>query len=136
MPQDISEIKKKKKKRTKREAQIRWTATWAKSPRYLRMRFKDLLTPIHRNALSNEKFSRKIAGTIFQLWVGHAQLNDYLHRFKKVDSAQRPACGHPKETLEHYLLQYPSYAHKHWPIISQMGVGPPRSRNSYQARSY
>ena len=107
----------------------RWTANWAKSPRYLRMRFKDLLTPHSQKYLkyiSNGKISRKTASAIFQLRVGHAPLNEYLHRFKKVDSAQCPACGHPKETPEHYLLQCPSYAHERWPIIRQTGGRPPK----------
>ena len=64
--------------------------------------------------------------TIFQLRVGHAPLNAYLHRFKKVDSAQCPACGHPKETPEHYLLRCPKYAHERWPILRQMGGRPPK----------
>ena len=93
------------------------------------MRFKDLLTPHSQKYLkyiSNGKISRKTASAIFQLRVGHTPLNEYLHIFKKVDSAQCPACGHPKETPEHYLLQCPSYAHERWPIIRQMGGRPPK----------
>ena len=107
----------------------RWTASWAKSPRYSRLRFKDLLTPHSQKYLkyiSSGKISRKTASTIFQLRVGHAPLNAYLHRFEKVDSAQCPACGHPKETPEHYLLHCPKYAHERWLILRQSGGRPPK----------
>ena len=83
-----------------------------------------MLTPHSQKYLkyiSNGKISRKTASAIFQLRVGHAPLNDYLHRFKKVESSQCPACGHPKETPEHYLLHCPSYDHEHWPILNQSG---------------
>ena len=99
-------------------------ATWAKSPRCIRLRFKDVLIPHSQKFLkyiSNGKISRKAASTIFQLRVGHTPLNDYLYRFKKVDSPQCPACGHPKETPEHYLLQCPSYDHERWPILNLSG---------------
>ena len=107
----------------------RWTASWAKSPRSKRLRFKDILTPHSQKFLkyiSNGKISRKAASAIFQLRVGHAPLNEYLHRFKKVNSLQCPACGHLKETPEHYLLQCPSYAHERWPILIKSGGRPPQ----------
>ena len=119
---------------TMRQAQneklkTRWTKTWAKSPRYTHLQYKDLLT-LHSQKylkyISSGKISRRIASTIFQLRVGHAPLNRYLHRFKKVDSPQCPACGHPKETPEHFLLQCPSYTHERWRIISQRRERPPR----------
>ena len=107
---------------------LKWTAQWTKSPRHHRHRFKDLLTPYSQTYLkyiSNENISRKTASAIFQLRVGHAPLNQYLHRFKKVDSSQCPACGHPKETAEHFLLQCPKYAHERWPILNARGGRPP-----------
>jgi hypothetical protein len=71
--------------------------------------------------VSSDNILRKIASTIFQLRVGHVPLNLYLHRFKITDSAQCPACGHPKETPEHYLLNCPKYAHERWPIRALAG---------------
>ena len=105
-----------------KKLKTRWTKTWAKSPRFMCSRFKDLLMPHSQKYLkyiNNRKVSRRIASMIFQLRVGHALLNGYLYRFKKVDSPQCLACRHPKETPEHFLLHCPSYAHKHWPIINQ-----------------
>jgi ribonuclease HI len=107
----------------------KWAATWARSPRYHRCRFQDVLTPFSQKFIkyiSAEGISRKTASIIFQLRVGHAPINQYLHRFKKVDSPQCPACGHPKETVEHYLLQCPKYVHERWPILSRSGGRPPK----------
>jgi ribonuclease HI len=106
-----------------------WAATWARSPRYRRYRFQDVLTPYSQKFLkyiSAEGISRKTASLIFQLRVGHAPINQYLHRFKKIDSPRCPACGHPKETAEHYLLQCPKYAHERWPILQRSGGRPPK----------
>ena len=69
--------------------------------------------------ISNSDLSRTNMSRIFQLRVGHVMLNQYLHRFKKVDNPHCPACGHPKETVEHFLLYCPKYAHEHWPILNQ-----------------
>ena len=88
----------------------RWTSNWAKSPRFNRLCFKDLLTPLSQKYLkfiSNGNILRKTASIVFQLRVGHAPLNEYLHRFKNVNSLHCPACSHPKETPEHYLLNAP-----------------------------
>ena len=108
---------------------IRWIKAWAKSPRFNRLRFEDLLTPHSQKYLkyiSSGSITRKTASTIFQLRVGHAPLNVYLHRFKKVDSPQCPACGDPSETPEHFLLRCPNYAHERWPILKQARGRPPK----------
>ena len=36
------------------------------------------------------------------------------------------ACGHPKETPEHFLLQCPIYAHERWPILNKLGGNIPK----------
>ena len=107
----------------------RWAATWAESPRYRRAPFQDLLTPYSQKYLklvSREGISRKTASIIFQLRVGHAPLNQYLHQFKKVDKPHCPACGHLKETAEHFVLNCPKYAHERWPLLRQSGSGTPK----------
>jgi hypothetical protein len=97
--------------------------------RYRRFRFRDVLTPSSQKYLkyiSNKEISRSAASRIFQLRVGHAPLNQYLHRFKRVDAPRCPACGHPSETVEHYLLYCPKYDHERWPIISKAGGSRPK----------
>ena len=101
---------------------IKWAALWAQSPRFLRLHLEDTLTPSSQKFLkyiSSEKLSRKAVSRVFQLRVGHIPLNQYLHRLKKINSPHCPACGHPKETAEHFLLQCPKYAHKRWPMLTQ-----------------
>ena len=61
--------------------------------------------------ISNTKISRADANKIFQLLSGHVPLNAYLHRFKRKNSAQCPACGALKETPQHFLLECPAYAY-------------------------
>ena len=67
-----------------------------------------------------------MASHIFQLRVGHAPLNHYLFKFKKVDSPHFPACGHPKETMEHFLIHCLKYAHKHWSLCNRFQGGLPK----------
>ena len=91
----------------KEKLKTQWSDSWTKSPRFRRLRFQDLATPSSQKYLSYisiKDISRKTASRIFQLRVGHAPLNLYLHRFKRVDNPRCPACGHPKETPEHFLL--------------------------------
>ena len=107
----------------------RWVTSWNDSPRYHRTRYKDLLTPYSQKFLkyiSNEEISRKTASLIFQLRVGHAPINQYLHRFKKVDNPQCLACGHPTETAEHIILHCPSYDHERWPLLQRAGSRLPK----------
>jgi hypothetical protein len=52
---------------------------------------------------------------------GHAPLNAYLHRFKRKESVQCPACSTPKETPQHFLLECPAYAHERWKIRPKKG---------------
>lgn len=102
----------------------RWTVNWTDSPRYCKLQYQDLLMPYSQKFLkylSKEEISRKAVSLIFQLRVGHAPINLYLHRFKKVDSPYCPASGHPKETVEHVILQCPGYNHERWPLLRSAG---------------
>ena len=106
-----------------------WAKNWTESPRYHRMQFQDLLTPYSQKYLkyiSSKEIPRKTASLIFQLRVGHAPINQYLHRFKKIDSPCCPACGHPKETVEHYILFCPKYAHERWTLLRSSRGGLPK----------
>jgi hypothetical protein len=106
------------------EHKTRWKKVWSKSPQFCRIRYSNLLTPSSQKFLSyisNKEILRKSTSRIFQLRVGHAPLNQYLHRFKRVDSPHCPACGHFKETLEHFLLFCPSYEHERWLIKNAIG---------------
>lgn len=99
---------------------IQWVKSWMESPRYQCTRFQDLLMPYSQKYLkyiSSEEIPRKTTSLIFQLRVGHAPINQYLYTFKKIDSPRCPACRHPKETVEHFVLICPKYAHKRWTLL-------------------
>ena len=66
--------------------------------------------------ISDDNLSRNDASRIFQLRAGHVPLNEYLERFKRMDSAQCPACGHPRENVQHFLKDCPAYKHERWPL--------------------
>ncbi len=49
-----------------------------------------------------------------QLLIEHILLNKYLKRINKVDKERCPACRASSETVRHFLLECPGYAHKRW----------------------
>ena len=106
-----------------------WKKDWNSSERYKRFQAKDLISPASKKFLtliSDHRISRNSASLVFQLRVGHAPLNEYLHRFGKVTSAQCPACGAAKETIEHFLLRCPKYAHERWALFRNIKDSSPQ----------
>ena len=97
-----------------------WCGSWHKSPHAQKTTHIDpsLPSPKFLKLISNPDLSRKGASWLFQLRSGHLPLNAYLHRFKRAASARCPACGHHKETTQHFLLDCPNYAHERWPLIT------------------
>ena len=67
-----------------------------------------------------------MASTLFQLRVGHAPLNGYLHRIGKINSAHCPACGAIKETTEHFILRCPKYPHERWVLLQHFRNNAPK----------
>jgi hypothetical protein len=57
-----------------------------------------------------------MSSRIAQLRLTHVPLNSYLKRIGRVDNARCPACGEDEESIEHYLLRCPNYAHERWPL--------------------
>jgi ribonuclease HI len=106
------------------ERKKRWRREWIASPRYAKFKHFDPTLPSRNfiKLISNTKISRADASKIFQMRSGHAPLNAYLHRFKRKESAQCPACGAPKETPQHFLLECPAYAHERWKLKPKKGA--------------
>src|SRR6266568_18134 len=69
----------------------------------------------------NRRIQRSPVTTSIAVCSGHIPLNTYLHRFKLAESTQCPACGHPKETAQHFLLECPAYAHERWILKPRRG---------------
>ena len=91
----------------------KWEKEWKKSPRYSKLKHIDPSLPSHKfvELMSSKDIRREAASRTYQLRSGHIPLNAYLHRFKLVESAQCPACGMPRETPQHYVLECPAYDH-------------------------
>ena len=89
-----------------------WVKSRRTSPRNNKMEHIDPSLPSHKfiEPISNPDIHRESTSKIFQLRTGHIPLNTYLHRFKIAESAQCPACGAPKETPQHFVLECPAYA--------------------------
>jgi hypothetical protein len=106
------------KQHRRKKSTARWKKTWAKSDRGKQDHRIDHSSPskIFIESISNPKLPRQASSLISQLRITHVPLNKYLHRFKCVDSPRCPACGDPKETVEHYLLSCPAYAHERWAL--------------------
>ena len=69
--------------------------------------------------ISNPNLLHEAASRIAQLCLQHVPLNvlnSYLHRFKRTDKANCPACGVHDKNIVHFLIQCPSYAHERWSL--------------------
>ena len=69
---------------------------------------------------SNTKLSRDAASKIAQLRLRHIPLNGYLHRFKRTDKSNCPACGADVESVAHFLLNCSMHAHERWALAQQV----------------
>jgi hypothetical protein len=96
-----------------------WTTTWKTSNRGRKITEIDSTTPSNKflKTISTPGITRNAASIISQLRITHTPLNNYLKRFKRVDSARCPACRADDETISHYLLICPSYAHERWALV-------------------
>jgi ribonuclease HI len=108
----------------KRNSEIkqRWQAGWKSSKRGKTFSAIDNKSPSIRflRTISKANISRRSASLITQLTIGHVPLNEYLKRFKLVDSARCPACGTAPETVRHFLLECPIYAHERWILAKRL----------------
>ena len=102
------------RQRLNKQIKEEWIKTWKASPRYGKMKHIDSSLPSRKfvELISTPDIHRESASKIFQLRTGHIPLNAYLHRFKLAESAQCPACGAPKETPQHFVLECPAYEYE------------------------
>jgi len=99
----------------------KWKREWKDTVRGRRAAHLDGSTPSRKflNAISHKELSRSDASRIAQFRLGHAPVNQYLKRIRRVDSARCPACGDEEETAEHFMLRCPAYAHKRWALTEK-----------------
>lgn len=65
--------------------------------------------------------SRREAGLLIQMRLGHAPLNKHLHRIGKVVRPSCPACNAPEETVTHFVRDCPKYAFERLPLRQAAG---------------
>lgn len=102
-----------------KNAKEKWKSEWNESDRFKRFKALDIISPASRKftaLISDHRVSKGMASLIYQLRVGHAPLNSYLHQFKKVESAQCPACGAKCKMTEHFILHCLKYDHERWAL--------------------
>jgi len=99
-----------------------WSQDWHKTERGKRTIKIDSTTPLAKllKTLSNKKLSREAASRLTQLQLQHFLLNKYLHRFKRTDKANCPACSKDKETIAHFLLHCTKYVFERWALVQQV----------------
>jgi ribonuclease HI/exonuclease III len=114
------------KQNQNKRSRARWKKTWNKSKRGIQDQKIDPNTPSKKFAelISNSKLDRQVSSIISQLRTSHVPLNNYLFRFKRVDNPRCPACGEDSETVEHYLLKCPTYAHERWALEKSLKSKP------------
>ena len=98
-----------------------WIKEWRSSKRGIACTRIDSSTPSKKflSSISQNELSRDAASRIGQFRLAHSPVNQYLKRIGKVDSARCPACGADEETIRHFLIQCPSYAHERWALAKQ-----------------
>ena len=81
----------------------------------------DKTTPSKKflQAISKKGVSREATSRIAQFRLSHVPLNHYLKRIGKVESTRCPAYGVEDETIKHFLLACPNYAHERWALNQQ-----------------
>ncbi len=98
-----------------------WAENWRQSTRGRKAKLIDNTTPSVKflKTISNAKLTRKGASQIAQLRLQHFPLNGFLYKIKRTDKANCPACGEDNESITHFLLTCPSYAHERWALTRQ-----------------
>lgn len=81
-----------------------------------------LIRRIDKSTLSNhyQKLVKGLlrchASILAQLRLGHAPLNQHLHRLKCIESPLCPACKMEEETVAHYLIMCPAFRKHRIPL--------------------
>jgi Reverse transcriptase (RNA-dependent DNA polymerase)/Endonuclease-reverse transcriptase len=100
--------KEEQRKKIKSVAREMWKEQWEKT-NSLHL-YKIIATDINNGpALYAQLKHRSHTAMLVQLRTGHCGLNHYLARFKKIETSECTNCGYERETVEHFLLECPTY---------------------------
>jgi len=98
-----------------------WTNEWRNLERGRKMLEIDNSTPSNKfiKLISNPDLSCNAASTIAQIRITHMPLNSYLKCYKRTGRSRCPVCRVESESISHFLLVCPTYAHKRWLLHRQ-----------------
>jgi len=115
----------------KEKLKLRWKQEWNASTRANKIKVIDSSLPSNKflKLIKDDRLTRADRSWIYQLRTGHIPLNVYLERVKRVDNARCPACSHPKENVQHYLLDCPKYAHERWMLLKHCKMRSPKMKD-------
>jgi ribonuclease HI len=111
-------------------AKIKWETEW-KTGRQNAKRLRNMSQYPDTTTgpeLYGELQQRKHVVCITRLRTGHCHLNEYLHRFDIIETAECE-CGAEKETIDHYLLNCELYDEERDALRRKVGVGGMRTGN-------
>jgi hypothetical protein len=91
-----------------------WEHRWKRSPRHALLKSIDNSAPSKKYLHLLKNLDQRQASIIFQLCSGHISLNHHLFHIHR---SEMPACPHCQgitvETVKHFQLYCPQYAHEH-----------------------
>ena len=129
-PTQQGTTKKAQQQRAEKLAKDMWDKSWNEG---------NPTTAIHLRRISREPGTkegpelyggienRAAAALLAQLRTGHCGLNHYLWRFKRAEKAECEKCGYEKETVEHFLLECPSFWEERQELRRRVGTGEMRT---------
>ncbi|KAL1659273.1 hypothetical protein GGF50DRAFT_27269, partial [Schizophyllum commune] len=100
----------------------RWAARWNDSPHHACVKVYEPAFPFTKFITVSKGLRRNQHNAVVQLRIGYIPLQAYLHKIKKADSDDCPAClshgRHTAETVHHYLFDCPAYRAQ-WEQVSR-----------------
>ena len=99
----------------------RWKRRWKSSPRHRALHPLDDSIPSRKYLHLTQDLERRQASLLIQLRTGHIGLNQHLFRIRKAETPTCPHCrGITVETVKHFLLVCPKYAHERHQLRHQL----------------
>jgi hypothetical protein len=111
----------------KKLAKATWEKYWSTenltTATHLRRIYGKMDTKVGPDLYKEVGGGRATGALLAQFRTGHCGLNYYLSRFKIVESAACEKCGYEKETVEHFLMECPSFWRERQALRTMVGTG-------------
>jgi hypothetical protein len=111
----------------KKLAKATWEKYWSTenltTAMHLRRIYGKMDTKVGPDLYKEAGGGRATGALLAQFRTGHCGLNYYLSRFKIVERAACEKCGYEKETVEHFLMECPSFWRERQALRTMVGTG-------------